>query len=392
MTRSDAKTVVSLFSGIGGIEYGLSQHGFETVLFCEIDDIARAILQSHFGKADFSKDVNDLRSLPDCDVLTAGFPCQDLSQAGGKTGISGGKSGLVSRVFELLGKKRKKKLPRFLLIENVPYMLRLGRGHAMRYLTQNLEGLGYDWAYRVVDARSFGLPQRRPRVLLLASRDADPRDVLFSDNNAEPELDGRPTNVARGSWYGFYWTEGSRGVGWARDAVPPIKCGSTLGIASPPAVWQPKRDFAGTLHITDAERLQGFAEHWTDFGRAAIEARPSLRWRLVGNAVCTRMAAWVGFRLSHPQSQEVEFRPFVDERWPHAAWGSRGKRYAAKVSAWAGNERPPKLADFLQHELKPLSARATRGFVSRAETCTNVVYSPQFLESLRRHAERQERP
>lgn len=391
MTDSQLQTVVSLFSGIGGIEYGLSEHGFETIHVCEIDDVARGVLQTHFPDAERSKNIMDLRQLPDGDVLTAGFPCQDLSQAGGKSGIAGGKSGLVGRLFDLLRRKAKKRRPRVLLIENVPYMLRLDRGHAMTYITTQLEGLGYDWAYRVVDARSFGLPQRRPRVLLLACRDDDPRKVIFSDNHHERNLDGRPTEISRASWYGFYWTEGSRGVGWARDAVPPIKCGSTVGIASPPAIWQPKRDFVGTLHISDAERLQGFPQGWTDFTQCGIDARPSLRWRLVGNAVCTRMAAWIGYRLRNPDGGDYESRPFTDERWPKAAWGSRGKRYAATVSAWAGNGEAAKLAQFLRHDLKPLSRRATRGFVSRAETCTNVVYAERFLDSLRRHAERQER-
>ena len=391
MTESELKTVVSLFSGIGGIEYGLSQHGFETIHFSEIDELARGVLRTRFPAAEFSTDVKLLRALPDSDVLTAGFPCQDLSQAGVKRGIGGGKSGLVVRLFELLGRKPKKRRPRFLVIENVPYMLRLGGGDAMTYLTGELERLGYDWAYRVVDARSFGLPQRRPRVVLLAALDSDPRAVLFSDNHREQDMDGRPADFSRASWYGFYWTEGSRGVGWARDAVPPIKCGSTLGIASPPAIWQPKRDFAGTLHIMDAERLQGFPESWTDFEQCGIDARPSLRWRLVGNAVCTRMAAWIGSRLRQPAGGDFESHPFLDERrWPNAAWGGRGKRSAARVSTWAGKGEAPKLADFLRHDLKPLSSRATRGFLSRAEACTNVVYAERFLDSLRRHAECQE--
>src|SRR6202044_1167011 len=102
-----------------------------------------------------------------------------------------------------------------------PFMLQLDRGKAMRHLTEMLGALGYRWAYRVVDARAFGLPQRRHRVLMLASRSEDPRPVLFGQDAgapAEPEGIDYPC--------GFYWTEGIRGLGWAIDAVPTIKGGS----------------------------------------------------------------------------------------------------------------------------------------------------------------------
>src|ERR1700752_1062926 len=106
----------------------------------------------------------------------------------------------------------------------------------MRHVVGRLESLGFQWAYRVVDARAFGLPQRRQRVVLLASRTEDPCPVLFGGEDTEPhgDLDGA-------EHVGFYWTEGLRGLGLAIDAVPTLKGGSGLGIPSPPAVWMPGR-------------------------------------------------------------------------------------------------------------------------------------------------------
>ena len=178
------------------------------------------------------RDVLSLEGLPDCDLVAAGFPCQDLSQAGRTAGIGGRNSGLVRRVFELL--EQAEHPPRWLLLENVPFMLQLDRGDAMRYLARRLGELGYRWAYRVVDARAFGLPQRRRRVILLASRTDDPREILFHGDAGEPE-----TPDHRGRACGFYWTEGVRGLGWAVDGVPTLKGGSTIGIPSPPAIWMP---------------------------------------------------------------------------------------------------------------------------------------------------------
>lgn len=382
--------IASLFSGIGGIELGLSKHGFESDFFCEIDPIARSILQKNFPQSTITDDICELSELPTAEMITAGFPCQDLSQAGGKRGIGGVKSGLVAKLFDLIEHKPTKDRPEWLLIENVPYMLRLNRGHAMDFVTSELVRLGYSWAYRVVDARCFGLPQRRPRVVLLASRIGNPEDILFSDNFAVPDLDGKPSNVDGANAFGFYWTEGLRGVGWAREGVPPIKCGSTLGIASPPAVWVPNRDFVGTIDIRDAERLQGFPQDWTDFSGLGIKAKASLRWRLVGNAVSTRLSDWVGSRLKAPEVSVCERRPLNRSKaWPDAACGQGNKAFEIRATRWASLAQQYKLSEFIQHDLAPLSRRATEGFLKRAGNCTNVVYSQEFLASLRCHSDAQ---
>lgn len=164
--------IVSLFSGIGGLEFGFNKLGRPPLLFCENDPAAQAVLASHFPDVPISNDVSKLKRLPACDFLLAGFPCQDLSQAGGKAGIGGARSGLVEHLFRLISTARPK--PKWLVIENVPYMLTLKSGAAMRHLVSELEHLGYMWAYRVVDSRSFGSPQRRPRVLMVASQTEDP--------------------------------------------------------------------------------------------------------------------------------------------------------------------------------------------------------------------------
>ena len=171
--------VAALFAGIGGIERGLHHSGHQTVLLCEIEPAAQAVLRKRFPHVELRADVRELRSLPDVDLVTAGFPCQDLSQAGRTEGIHGARSGLVGEVFRLLESSN----PTWLLLENVPFMLQLDRGKGMLRLTTELVRLGFRWAYRVVDARAFGVPQRRQRVLLLASRTEDPRQPLFGSDS-----------------------------------------------------------------------------------------------------------------------------------------------------------------------------------------------------------------
>jgi len=381
-----SERIVSLFSGIGGLEFGFHKLGHTPLFFCENDPAAQAVLGAQFPNVPISVDVSTLKKLPACDLLLAGFPCQDLSQAGGKAGIGGTRSGLVAHLFRLISKARPR--PKWLVVENVPYMLSLDAGAAMRHLVSELEYLGYMWAYRVVDARSFGTPQRRPRVILVASRTEDPRRILFSGDQDPGDIDGKPSDIEENSWYGFYWTEGSRGVGWAKEGVPPIKGGSTIGIASPPAIWIPNRNFVGTISLNDAERLQGFEPDWTQEVEQTAGLKKNARWRLIGNAVNTGVSRWLASRFNDPSGYDgVSSLRIAGDRWPKAAWGSKGKINTVKLSQWPEVCQSPRLERFLKDPLKPLSVRATNGFLKRALTCTNVTYSKRFLDSLRAHAD-----
>jgi DNA (cytosine-5)-methyltransferase 1 len=376
--------MVGLFAGIGGLELGLSRHGWSTSMLCEIDAGAGAVLRSRFPDVPLHTDVTTLRALPPAtELVAAGFPCQDLSQAGRTAGITGTRSGLVDEVFRLVARKRG---PRWLLIENVPFMLQLGRGAAMRHITHALEDLGYMWAYRVVDARSFGLPQRRQRVVMLASRTDDPREVLFGPDAGMPEPGDADVLPC-----GFYWTEGVRGLGWAVNAVPTLKGGSTLGIASPPAVRLPSGEVV-TPGITDVERLQGFDAGWTTPATDVPGVRAGHRWKLVGNAVSVRMASWVGEQLDAPSpydgSADVELAP--GQSWPSAAWGKDRRTFRVATSTWPVQHPYEDLSGFLT-ESKLLSARATAGFLKRARS-GRLRFTPGFLDTVESHLHRMTEP
>ena len=372
-------SVIGLFAGIGGIEEGLRRAGHETDLLCEIDPDARRVLQARFPGVPLREDVRSLRSLPSADVVAAGFPCTDLSQAGYTKGISGPQSKLVEHVFRLIEGRRRKR-PTWILLENVPFMLHLQRGRAIKALTRRLEGLGYLWAYRVVDTRAFGLPHRRRRILLVASSTEDPRSVLFRDRPRAriPAIqDDEPVAC------GFYWTEGTKGLGWAPDSIPALKGGSGVGIPSPPGVWAVDGSI-GTPEIRDAERLQGFPENWSapaegGHGRGA-------RWRLVGNAVSVPVARWLGDRVREPHEYDDrdDLSLASGDPWPSSAWGWKGKTWKVASTETPNLRRRPHLDDFLRHPLQPLSARATRGFLRRLRAST-LRCSPEFVNDLERH-------
>ncbi len=368
--------VAALFAGIGGLELGLHQSGHETALTCEVWQPAQAVLASRFPGVPNRSDVRKLRSLPrDIDLLTAGFPCQDLSQAGMTAGIAGRRSGLVDHVFRLLDRRR---IP-VVVLENVSFMLQLDKGAAMERLTSAFEERGYRWAYRTVSTLAF-LPQRRERVFFVASIcDIDPERVLFADDVAPLEQSTQLKTHA----HGFYWTEGVRGLGWAKSAIPTLKNGSTVGIPSPPAILMPDGRIIKP-DLRDAERLQGFAPGWT-------EAAPDrMRWSLIGNAVSVPVAAWLGHQLQEPGFYFGELdRPWPAKRnsFPKAARFDGQTRYAVQIGMFPVWQKRPPLHRFLRYQGTQLSARATAGFLARAEN-SSLRFEPGFLDAVRRHLKR----
>ena len=286
--------VAGLFAGIGGFELGFERAGHRAILLCESDEHAMHVLRHQWPDVRLHGDIATLQKLPaETEIVSAGFACQNLSMAGDKQGIKGRKSAVVGRLFELLDRHP----IRWIVIENVYFMLHLQRGAAIAYILEQFEQRGYRWAYRVVNSRAFGLPQRRRRVFIVASRSLDPRDVLLADDAGTmkwPDIDmAHPI--------GFYWTEGRAGHGLTADAIPPLKACSTKAIPCPPAVLLPSgRVVIPTVQA--AERFQGLTGRWT----SALRGKSArYRWRLLGNAVTVPVAEWIGRRLAEPGSYEI---------------------------------------------------------------------------------------
>lgn len=368
--------VAGLFAGIGGLETGLAQAGHEAVILSEILPSARAVLAARLPEVELQSDVRELQDLPaEVEIVTAGFPCQDLSQAGLARGLDGDRSGLVGEVFRLAAKTA----PRWIVLENVPFMLQLRRGDAMRRIVDQLEVLHYRWAWRIVDTFGFGLPQRRERVILVASKIENPGDVLLSD---EKPL-ARPATAIGRIAHGFYWTEGRGGLGWAPDAIPTLKNGSAVGIPSPPAMLLPDGRIVKP-DIRDAERLQGFSPDWT--APAEAVGRASTRWSLAGSAVSVPVAQWLGQRLARPGKYDTERdRPFpVDGRLPRSARFDGKARHAVEIGPDPLGVRPPHLAVFLHYEGQLLSPRATSGFLTRTYVA-KLRFAPGFIDAVEKH-------
>ena len=139
----------------------------------------------------------------------------------------------------------------------------------------------------------------------------------------------------------------------------------------------------GTPSIEDAEALQGFEPGWSEPANEQA-GRKGVRWRLVGNAVCVAMSAWLGERLRNPGVAAPRGRLLDGPPWPvAAAGGPHGPRHVVDVSVRVA-DTPFAIESFLCDPVKPLSAKATRGFLSRARR-GRLRFADGFLDALDEH-------
>jgi DNA (cytosine-5)-methyltransferase 1 len=210
--------VLDLFSGIGGFSIGLEKVGFETVAFCEIEPYCQAVIRKHWPDTPIYNDVRSVnadRLAADghdgIDVITAGFPCQDISIAGHGAGLDGERSGLWSEVARIVGEIR----PRWVMLENVAALLGRGMGRVIG----DLAAIGYDAQWEVISASAVGAPHRRQRVWIVAHDRRKRRQGVA------------PVEIFRQQ--AFSWCDDVRGaadIPDRPDLYPSKLCGSGNGI------------------------------------------------------------------------------------------------------------------------------------------------------------------
>ncbi|WP_169437520.1 DNA (cytosine-5-)-methyltransferase [Longispora albida] len=302
---------MSLFAGVGGFDLAAARAGCAPGAAVEIDEAARGVLSDRFPELPVLGDIrevtaHDLRAaLPagaDDLLVTAGWPCQDLSTAGNRAGLDGARSGLFFEFARLVDELR----PAWLLAENVVGLLTSGGGRDMGAVLGTLADLGYRVCWRVLDAQFFGVPQRRRRVFLLGHRgDGDPAAVLLepessSGHPAPHRPPGPPTAAGP-----------SRGAGPARSDREPVVVGPLQTSRSPrghgTAGVNDQYVLAGHIRTAgpsavrrlvplEYERLQGFPDGWTSTSHGRPQGDVP-RISQLGNAVAVPVAEWITRRV-----------------------------------------------------------------------------------------------
>jgi DNA (cytosine-5)-methyltransferase 1 len=171
----------SFFAGIGGFDLGFERAGMKGVFQCEIDPYCQRVLKRHWPDVKLHGDINSLLpdDIPEADVWTAGWPCQDVSNANAqREGINGARSGLFFRFSELVSKSK----PKWIVLENVSGLLSSDAGLAFESVIDRLEEIGYLGVWFTCNTLSAGLPHNRERVFIIASLKSDDSHEFYSDS------------------------------------------------------------------------------------------------------------------------------------------------------------------------------------------------------------------
>lgn len=196
--------IVSLFSGAGGLDFGLLQAGHNILWAIDIDKDAVSTYKANIGDNIVLDDITkiDFSSLPDCDLIIGGFPCQGFSVANTKRHIKDTRNTLYKQLIRVIHAKR----PTFFLAENVKGILSLGKGEVIKEIISDFQSIGYKVKYKLLNAADYGVPQTRMRVIIVGVRE----DIDFDYQYPEP------TNSQYGSLTTAQWVS----VGEIMDEIP----------------------------------------------------------------------------------------------------------------------------------------------------------------------------
>ncbi len=354
---------LSLFSGIGGLELG----SVEPLLFCERDPNCRAILKQRHPAVPTHDDVFALNMPPAAEIVAGGWPCQDLSIAGRRTGINGSRSGLF---FEML-RVGTQAGAHTLVGENVPNLISINGGADFDRVLAALSDAEYKYvAWRVLNARAFGLPQERRRLFIVASRHPERAWALHA------RLPQAVPNASSSGAYGFYWTGGKRSICFGHGYVPTLKVGATdeKGRA-PVAVLM--GNVVRKLSTSEFLRLQGF-----DTVESA-DLPASALLKMAGNAVALPVGRFVMNAVADCLPSAGVLTGFG--RVDHSGFYDNG-------IVWMVQHETPTLASnldaFLDEQGVQLSAQACAGLIVRSVRSAQRMPLELFDQLLERAAVR----
>lgn len=280
-------TFLSVCSGIEAASVAWNPLGWEALAFSEIASFPSAVLKHHYPDVPNLGDLNGQATwaIRQPDVLIGGTPCQSFSVAGKRGGLADPRGQLMLAFLGLAERLR----PRWVVWENVPGVLSSNGGRDFGAFVGSLGNLGYGWAYRVLDAQWFGVPQRRRRVFVVGCSGADARRagaVLFESESVC--RDSAPRREARQD------DTGSTGDGLARCL--------TAGEARR-SDWETCNYVAMSTRVrrltaTECERLQGFPDGYTAITYRGKPAADSPRIAALGNSMAVPVVRWIGERIT----------------------------------------------------------------------------------------------
>jgi len=158
---------IDLFSGIGGFRIALEGLGGSCKFSSEINEECIKTYATNFNEyPDGDITQIDLHSIPDHEILCAGFPCQPFSISGKQKGFEDTRGTLFFNILEII----KEKKPKVVFLENVKHLKHHDGGKTLKIILKNIEQLGYKTSWSILNAKDFGLAQNRERIIIIASK------------------------------------------------------------------------------------------------------------------------------------------------------------------------------------------------------------------------------
>ena len=296
-------TYLSVCSGIEATSVAWEPLGFTPVGFAEIEKFPCELLKQKYPAVKNYGDITQYEkwNAGQFDILVGGTPCQSFSIAGKRGGTADERGALMYAYLGIVETYR----PRWVIWENVPGVLSSNSGYDFASFLAGLEECGYGWAYRVLDAQYFGVPQRRRRVFVVGhidNRTDLAAKVLF-------EQQGVCGNIAAGSEIQKKTTAAiGKGVNYFRRGgnykYHKDKKAATLRSSAASdcfdLVLAREKKYIRRLTPLECERLQGFPDNYTQIewrGKPAEQCPDSLRYKAIGNSMAVPVMRWIGERI-----------------------------------------------------------------------------------------------
>lgn len=266
--------------------------------FSEIDPYCCELLKQRYPAVPNLVDATEIEQAPSIDLLVGGTPCQSFSIQGLRRGMDDARGNLLAHFCRIVGQVR----PRWVVWENVPGVMSTSGGRDFGSLLGALDEFGYGWCYRILDARFFGLAQRRKRVFVVGHfRDWRPAAAVLLEQRSESQHHSAPPEVPEDDPVGISLFPRTDAWGWTGDETPKFGHEITPTLRAyqgGEGVGVLQNGILRRLTVKEWERLQGFPDGYTAIEFKGKPASDKQRTTALGNSFPVPVLRWIGERIS----------------------------------------------------------------------------------------------
>ena len=288
----------SICSGIEGASVAWCALNWQPAWFSEVDPFCCELLRKRYSSVENLGDATAIQSAPAIDLLVGGTPCQSFSIQGLRRGMDDARGNLLAHFCRILGKVR----PRWIVWENVPGVMSTNGGRDFGSLLGALDEFGYGWCYRVLDARYFGLAQRRKRVFVVGHfRDWRSAAAVLLEQRGTGEHCPAPEEISEEDPARLSLFAGDRTWGWTGDETPKFGYEITPTLRAyqgGEGVGVLRNGVMRRLTVKEWERLQGFPDGYTAIEFNGKPASDKQRTTALGNSFPVPVLRWIGERIA----------------------------------------------------------------------------------------------